>query len=328
MLSNELPQIPMIDARRGGTRQIAREAPHQLCDLLRCARRLVTPPLLGLGDRASRAWLVRNGNPYLAEIDAIAELLPGRGAYALNTSYEWCCTSGVGEDPAGGVRLIRVLDWGQPGLGRNVVVAWQHGPAGDFANVTWPGFVGVITAMAPGRFAVSLNQPPMPYTRFSLPGDWVLGRFRTWRSAALPPAHLLRRVCETCATYEEAKQALQQVPVCVAALFTLAGTRSGEGCVIERSPDAAAIRELPAATANHWDAMPLPGRPRTRDSRDRQQRMTQAICGGGEWCAPPVINRFTCVTAVMNPSTGRMRVQGWERATPATAICEGPASVV
>src|SRR5262249_2298048 len=151
-------------------------------DLLRCARRLVTPPLLGLGDRVSRCWLQRNRNPYLAEIDEIAALLPGRGAYALNTSYEWCCTSGVGDDPQGGVRLIRVLDWGQPGLGRNVVVAWQRGLAGDFANITWPGFVGVITAMAPGRFAVSLNQPPMPHSGLWLVGDWLLGRHRVWHS--------------------------------------------------------------------------------------------------------------------------------------------------
>ena len=50
-------------------------------------------------------WLARAGNPYLGEIDAIAALA-GPGAYALNTSYEWCCTSGVGDDPEGGVRLL------------------------------------------------------------------------------------------------------------------------------------------------------------------------------------------------------------------------------
>jgi hypothetical protein len=316
---SERPEIPVIDARRGGAPQIARVATGRLIDVHRSARRLVTPPLLGLGDHVSRRWLARNNNPYLDEIRAITELLPGRGAYALNTSFEWCCTSAVGDDPAGGVRLIRALDWGQPGLGRNVVVAWQRGPAGDFANITWPGFVGVITAMAPERFALSLNQPPMPQSGLSVLGDWLLGRYRAWRSAALPPAHLLRRVCENCASYEEAKLALGETPTCVAALFTLAGTRPGEGCVIERSSNAAVVREMPAAAANHWDAMPLAGRPRTRDSRDRQRRMTEAIWHGEEWRAPPIINRFTCVTADANPAAGWLRVQGWDRAVPATA---------
>ena len=318
----DLPEIPIIDARRGGTAEIARAAPAQLHDLLGGARRLVTPPLLGLGDRTAHRWLLRNATPYLREIDAIAELLPGRGAYALNTSFEWCCTSGVGDDPQGGTRLVRVLDWGQPGLGRNVVVARQSGPAGDFVNVTWPGFVGAITVMAAGRFAASLNQPPMPHSGWSLLGDWLLGRARVWRSQALPPAHLLRVVCETCASYEEAKQALQKTPLCIGALFTLAGTKPGEGCVIERAPNAAAVREAPAAVANHWEAMALRGRPRTADSPDRQRLMATVVEIGEEWRLPPIINRFTCLTAVMNPTLGRMSLQGWERGQPVTAAAE------
>jgi len=79
------------------------------------------------------------------------------------------------------------------------------------------------------------------------------------------------------------------------------------------------VREMPAATANHWDAMPLAGRPRTRDSHDRQRQMTKAICRDEEWCAPPVINRFTCLTVVMNPATGLLRVRGWQHSGPVTA---------
>lgn len=224
----ELPQIPLIDAREGGPAQVARLADRQLRELFRLARRLVTPPLLALGDRVARHWLERNGNPYLPEIEAIAARLPGRGAYALNASYEWCCTSGVGEDPQGGIRLLRVLDWGQSGLGSNLVLARQRGSAGEYINITWPGFVGVLTAMAPGRFAVALNQPPMPSWGLSLPVNWALSRIPVWRSQALPPAHLLRRVCDTCANYAEAKVALAQTPLCIPALFTIAGTTLGE----------------------------------------------------------------------------------------------------
>jgi hypothetical protein len=315
----ELPEIPLIDARAGGTFDIMRGAPAQLQDLVRTAHRLFRPPLLVIGDGIARRWPRRNASPYLREIDAIAADLPGSGAYALNTSYEWCCTSGVGDDPAGGIRLVRVLDWAQPGLGRNVVLGWQRGAAGDFVNITWPGFVGVLTAMAPGRFAAALNQPPMPTRGLPLPIDWILSRPPVWRSAALPPAHLLRLVCETCRDYEEAKRRLAASPLCIAALFVLAGTGPGEGCVIERTPDAVAVRDMPAATANHWVVLNERGRPPAWLSAERQCRMEEVLHGIADWRAEPIVNYYTRVATVMNPALASLSVEGWEEGMPATA---------
>ena len=125
MTVGTLPDIPVVDARCGGPPDVARIGEAQMRDLLQRARWMLTPPLLAVMDRLSQRWLER-------------------------TAYEWCCTSGVGVDPEGGVHLLRVLDWQQAGLGRNLVVAWQRGPAGDFANITWSGYVGTITALAPG----------------------------------------------------------------------------------------------------------------------------------------------------------------------------------
>jgi hypothetical protein len=315
-----LPQIPVIDAREGGSPTIARAAEAQMRDLLDRARRFVPSPLLGLADRISRRWLERGDNPYLAEIAEIAALAGEPGAYALNTSYEWTCTCGVGDDPDGGVRLLRVLDWRQPGLGHALVVAWQRGPAGEFANVTWPGFVGVITAMAPGRFAVALNQPPMRSWGLTLPVDWLIGRILVGRSRALPPAHLLRRVCETCATYDEARQVLSDTPLCLPALFTLAGTEPGQGCVIERTPHAAIRRDPPAAVANHWVGSRDRGRPRGGQSPERLARMEAALRNGAPWLTPPILNRHTRLVAVMNPSRGRLSLQGREKDGPVTSV--------
>ncbi|HZT86350.1 MAG TPA: hypothetical protein VFA12_00185 [Stellaceae bacterium] len=279
--------------------------------LLRRGRRLLSPPILMIGDHASRRWLARAANPYLDEIDATAALVGRSGVYALDTSYEWCCTCGVAPDPDGGVRLLRVLDWGQPGLGEALVVARQRGPAGEFANVTWPGFVGVVTAMAPGRFAVALNQPPAMSWRLTPPLDWLVARVRVQRSAALPPAHLLRQVCEQAATYAQAVQRLREVPLCLPALFSVAGVDAGEGCVIERLPDAALCRPMPTAVANHWVGFDLPGHPRGRHSRERQSQMEAVQARNDGWLAPPVVNRWTRLTAAMNPSNGRLIVQGW-----------------
>jgi hypothetical protein len=286
--------------------------------LLGHARRLVSPPLLAVADSLAKYWLTRAENPYLREIEAIAALAGRCGAYALNVSYEWCCTCGVADDPEGGVRLLRVLDWRQPGLGRALIVVRQRGPAGDFANLTWPGFVGVVTAMAPGRFAVALNQPPMMSWGLTPPLDWLVGRIRVWRSRALPPVHLLRQVCETCANYDEARQRLSETPLCLPALFTLAGTKSGEGCVIERSPGDAAQRDLPVAVGNHWISAGRRDRPRGVQSHERAAQMNAALAGYGPWLRPPIINRHTRLVATINPARGHLIVQGWERDGPVT----------
>jgi hypothetical protein len=320
-----LPDIPVIDARRGGSAEVIHAAEPQLRDLFRTARRTFTPPVLAVMDRVSHRWLQRTGNPYRGEIAIVAEMLGKPGAYALNVSYEWACTCGVGSDGNGRVRLLRVLDWRQQGLGRNVVVARQQGPAGEFANITWPGYVGVITAMAPGRFAVAINQPPVQswsgaWPLATLPFDWVAARIRVWRSHSLPPPHLLRQVCETCPTYEDAKTMLAATPLCLPAFFTLAGTRRGEGCVIERTATACAIREMPAAVGNHWVGLAEHGRPRGRDSRHRQKRMEGVLAGeDGDWLVPPILNSDTRVVAELDAGGGRLVVQGWERNGAATA---------
>ena len=320
MSAGPLPAIPVIDARCGGPLVVAHAAEPRMRDLFRHSRRTLTPPVLAVMDAVSRRWLDRVRNPYLGELDEIGSLLGKSGAYALNTSYEWACTSGVGDDPRGGIRLLRVLDWRLGGLGRNVVVALQRGPAGDFWNISWPGYVGTVTAMAPGRFAVAINQPPRLSWGATPPVDWAIGRARVWRSVALPPSHLLRQVCETCATYAHAKRLLSEAPLCLPALFIVAGATPDEGCVIERTPGAAAIREMPAAAANHWVGMKLRGRARGHQSPERQAQMDRNLAGDAETLfSAPIINRDTQLIAQMNPHSGRLSLQGWEHGLPATA---------
>src|SRR5260370_26964023 len=83
------------------------------------------------------------------------------GVYCLNIAYEWACARSAAPDPGGaGARLIRVLDWGLTGIGRHVVIARHESACGPFYNATCPGFAGVLTGMAPGRFAAAINQAP------------------------------------------------------------------------------------------------------------------------------------------------------------------------
>jgi hypothetical protein len=222
------------------------------------------------------------------------------------------------------MRMLRTLDWPFHGVGRHVLVARQKGPAGSFLNVTWPGFVGVITAVAPGRFALAINQAPLVRQGYlPLALDWLVNRVRVFRSRHLPPAHLARQVMETCRTYEEAKERLETEPLALPAFFTLAGTGAGEGCVIERTERRAWIHPAPAAVANHWLSQGLKGRPRGIDSRRRHRLMnglSRLPCTAFDWMIPPIQNKDTRLAMVANPATGRILVQGWEADGAATEV--------
>ena len=141
--------------------------------------------LARLGDPIVRRWMQRTGSPYVGDIDAVARTLNRPGIWLLHGAYLFGCTA-FADEAADGPRLRRTLDWPFPGLGRLVEVVLQRGPAGEFLNVTWPGFTGVLTATAPGRFAASINQAPMGRRRTISPrccGSTICST-RSRRSAA------------------------------------------------------------------------------------------------------------------------------------------------
>ena len=317
-----LPHVPLYDVRDGGPEALVEADPARLAAIVGDGLRHYGRVALRLGDAATRRWLERTANPYRTEIDRIADRIGQPGAYLLNMSYEWSCTAGVGADPSGaGNRMLRTLDWPLDGLGRSVVVAWQRGPAGDYANVTWPGFVGVLTAMAPGRFSAAINQPPMARFSASCWLDWLISRAVVWRQSAEPPAHLLRRVFDTCATYDEARALLRDAPICIPAFFTLSGAAPGEGCIIERTEDQAAVHESPTSITNHWLFFDRNGRDRGVDSQGRRTTMESVrdtVGDGLDWVVPPILNETTRLAVVANAARSTLTVQGWEADGPAT----------
>lgn len=266
-----LPEIPFVDIRDGGPLLHA-EMYREDAIALRNAC-LSSFPGMRLGARTADAlakrWLERSQSPYTDEIERIARTIAVPGVYAINTSYEWGCTTRAALfDGRPAVR--RILDWHFDGLGRHVHLTHQAGPAGRFYSVTWPGAVGVLTAMAPGRFAAAINQAPL---RRAGPAEHraaviaEIGRqaFRTWTHVRhMPPAHLLRNVFETAADFEQALDMLVSTPVARPALVTLCGTEVGEMCVVERTETGANVVRGPVTVANDWqESRPdwLPGAP-------------------------------------------------------------------
>jgi hypothetical protein len=334
-----MPQqpIPIIDARGKDAAFVAAQLPDQVANILDIAGHSYSMAGLRLGDALSRQWLARNATPYRTEIDALAAHLHRPGGHMLNVSYEWACTTGIGSDHEQPPVMLRVLDWALDGLGRNLVVIRQSGPAGEWINMGWPGFVGAITALAPGRFVAALNQPPLVASRFGtiagrlswrlrLACDWLAVRPAVWRSRAIPPAHLLRQVFDEAKDFDEAVERLAQTPLSASAFFAVSGAKPGEACVIERLPDASRIRTAGTgiAVANHWAAFPRKGLAYVGDSELRKAQMEQALATEADpfslaWLTPPILNQMTQVAAVADAASGRMVLQGWERTGAATA---------
>ncbi|TVR83778.1 MAG: hypothetical protein EA405_03715 [Rhodospirillales bacterium] len=319
-----LPEIPFFDLGDEGPVALIEMAATYLGQVVAEARKHYGGLTLRLGDRATAQWLTRNGNPYRQEIAAIAARIPVPGAFLLNLSYEWSCTSAAGRDPAGsGLRLLRTLDWPLDGIGRTVVVARHDTALGPYLNVTWPGYVGVLTAMATGRFAAAINQPPARRISGSCWFDWAIHRTGVWRRSALPPAHLLRQVFEQCATYDEAKAVLTETPLCIPAFFTLAGA-DGQGVVIERQEHRAAVHAAPFSISNHWLGFPMGGfHDRGTDTVGRRAAMDDVrdvATNDMSWVTPPILNRKTRVSVIANAKRGSLLVQGWERQAPVTAV--------
>ncbi|MFO0995919.1 MAG: hypothetical protein U1F33_04485 [Alphaproteobacteria bacterium] len=323
-MTRRLPPIPIHDLDAASPVALVEVERERAAALLAIGRKTYGPAMVAIADRLSRRWLVRTANPYRHEIDLIAAMLRKPGTHLLNLSFEWGCTTAIAPDPKGaGLRLLRTLDWPLDGIGRHLVVARHKTPHGLYHNLTWPGFAGIVTASAPGRFAAALNQPPMRRRGLPFLGDWLLNRAGQWRQGGLPPTHLLRAVFEECRSYVEARERLASTPLCIPAIFSLCGLE--EGCIIERTEQDAVIHRAPACATNHWQSPIARGQGRTADSEERLREMRAWLSRGAQgfdWLTPPILNRTTRLALIANPRRESLLVQGFEAEGPATQVLE------
>jgi hypothetical protein len=335
----DLVTIPVVDIRGGGPISHAIDgrvrARALRDDCVRWLPRTAQVLLPGL-DALARRWLRRSRSPYVKEIEAISEALDFPGIWFLNGSYQWGCTT-VARDEGGVPWLARTLDWPFSGLGRRLEIARMQGAAGEFLSVTWPGYTGALTALAPGRFAAAINQAPLwrrttkPWLR---PYDIAVNAIGTWRVRFCPADHALREVFETCRDFGEAKRRLETVPIARPVIYTLIGCERGERCVIERTEEGFASRMEETAAANDWLNAARPWEARvnsavlltisTDDAAARSRARRQALwswprpfaASDFAWVMPPVLNSFTRMAIEMCAASGTLRAVGYEAAGP------------
>lgn len=348
---DRLPAIPVIDLRDGGPLRHAERkaaAARALRDACLTFFPRAMQPIVPTLDLISRRWLARSRSPYLPEIAQIANTLGFSGVWLLNASYQWGCTARA-SDEDGVPWLLRTLDWPFHGLGRHAEVARMQGAAGDFFSITWPGYVGALTALAPSRFAACVNQAPMPRRtihRWLRGYDFARNAYMVWQSDDLmPPDQLLRQTFELCPDFPAARRMLESTPVSRPVIYVLVGCAAGERCVIERTQTGFITRENNTSAANDW----LPSRPgwegrigtrrfltdsfadAANYSRARRESLDDwaGICAAPSfaWVREPVLNPYTRLAVAMCPARGVLRAIGYEASgtllpQPVTAMCE------
>lgn len=320
--NRDLPNIPLVKVGSDFPLATLNAFPDRVHDLMDRATHRVPHAALRQLDRISRAWLKRWDNAHLDEIDAVAERIGRPGAYFFSVNYEWGCTCRVvPSQGTGSARLARVLDWRTPGLGRNVIAADVAGGAGDFVTLTWPGYTGVLSASAPGRFSAALNQAPMREVSGLYLVDWAANRRRVWSKGFATPSHVLRHVFETAPDFDSAKRMLIKTPISTPAIYLLAGCTPDETAVIERRETEAHVIEGDSVAANHWQAPNWRGRPRGRDSAGRAAQMHRSTINldpAFAWVKPPILNDRTRLVMEADAALGVVVARGFEGPQPAT----------
>ena len=113
--------IPYIDLRGKGENALLRAFPDKAKAMLYASRKTyglasyaASAAVFPLSDLWSRHLLRISHSPYLHEIEEAAHIVGKAGIYTLNIADCWGCTSGA-YVTAGGVEILRVLDWPFPG---------------------------------------------------------------------------------------------------------------------------------------------------------------------------------------------------------------------
>ncbi|CAL1548651.1 unnamed protein product [Lymnaea stagnalis] len=270
--------------------------------------------------------------PFAGEIkgfaDAIGLNLGEMLLYNLFYEFFTVCTSIVAEDPNGLLYHVRNLDfglfigwdtqnrtWAITERLRPVIVNldWQRAGKTVFKSVNFAGYTGILTAVKPQIFTLSMDE------RFNKDGGfigiikWLLGdRNETWMG------FLTRDVMENATSYAQAKAKLENTVMLAPAYFILGGNKSGEGCVITRARESnldtwemrnASGWYILETNYDHWEA-PFFLDDRRTPAHKCMNQMTQKNVGFdglfNVLSSQPVLNKLTTYSALMQVNSGRL----------------------
>jgi len=172
---------------------------------------------------------------YLQEIEFIAsisnfssnEVLIANLYYDILKFYFGCTAFAISNNHS--VLHGRNLDWHTENnlLGKHTrIFDFQREGKTLFKTIGWPGFIGTLSGVSPGKFSLTLNAV--------LSGDTP--------EIAAPVSFLLRDVLTSSNTFQDARQKLENTKIASDCLILLSGVSADEKIVIERTPNRFATR--------------------------------------------------------------------------------------
>jgi predicted choloylglycine hydrolase len=222
----DLAQPPLQRWQLSGTEE---EAARELLAVYQRDLGLAAPMVADISRPLVRPeyWAEMQGIAARAGI-AIEEVVCGNLYYDALKAVLVGCTAFAVDTPAGPLHA-RNLDWWSENdsLRRHTTqTKFLGAQLGEFTTVGWPGFIGMLSGIAPGRFAITLNavisEEPL--------------------QMASPVVFAIRQVFEEAADFKSALQTLRTIPLASDSLLLLTGLREGEMAVIERTPTRAEVR--------------------------------------------------------------------------------------
>lgn len=181
---------------------------------------------------------------YAEDIKTIAKLLKVEEGDIIcgNLEYELAmcgvtnpfgCTAAAIYVPKLGMLHVRNLDWPGECIGKYTIKVVYQSHFGSFTAVTWPGYVGILSAVAKNRFSATISLLPWPGFDW-LPKPNIFG----W-----PASFLLRYIFENCESFEDAFKKIKKTPVVAPVIITLVGPKKGQAVAIERGTKDYKVRE-------------------------------------------------------------------------------------
>ncbi|XP_060561596.1 acid ceramidase-like isoform X2 [Ruditapes philippinarum] len=238
------------------------------------------------------------------------------------------CTSVIAQSPTGKLYHARNLDFGlfmgwdiknrtwyiteklRPAI---VNLVWQRAGKTVFKSVNYAGYVGILTAVSPGQFTLSMNE------RFNIDGgyrgiiDLILTGKGTWMG------FLTRNTMETAQSFDEAKYMLTFKQMIAPAYFILGGNKTGQACVITRNRkvNGTDIWQMSQAGGwyiletnyDHWKAPFFLDDRRTPANRCMRNMTQNGVGIAGLFnmlSSKPVLNKLTTYTALMQVNSGHL----------------------
>lgn len=179
-----------------------------------------------------KCYSISNNVLYKQELQGIADILDMslENAILFQLCYEMfsACTSVIIHLNGSPIHF-RTMDWGMSFLKKlTIELDFRKNDKTIFKAISWAGYIGIFTAMMPGRYSISLN--------YRCCGGSIFSNIKKALGLSWPAGYLIRRVLEDNLDFKEVLNKLKRSPV-ISPCYIILGNCLGKSYIIVRDRD-------------------------------------------------------------------------------------------